>query len=248
MKIIYPLLCALLILSGCNKATDATEVDEFVIYGIRNVDLGVPENNVLMLGVNQDSAIENTVTLSITGMPEGVYALFSTVTDTPNFSSQLTFNCAYDAKAGTYPIKLIGKSATFTKTYDLSITVPKMNRFNFADSIYQVESVKRSEAGHVYLDASSSGGTLQMVFPAGAMPKESGTFRIVREPAGSNEVGIYFSSAYLPNILYQSTGYDNRKAVITVDSGRIRVLFTDVEMETANIRPVLRASALVCER
>jgi len=112
-----------LLLAACNKKDDAPAFS-YIINNIQNVPLSIAGVNTLPLEIKYVSGNQEPVSLSATGLPAGVTASFSAASGTPTFSTVLTFTASTTAAEGTYPIKIIGTSAsTGTKSYDLELVI-----------------------------------------------------------------------------------------------------------------------------
>jgi microcompartment protein CcmL/EutN len=72
--------------------------------------------------VNQLYGFSGAVNLSVSGLPSGVTASFST-NPTTAYSDQLTFNVGSTVPAGQYPLTITGTSGSLTQTSTLTLTV-----------------------------------------------------------------------------------------------------------------------------
>lgn len=73
------------------------------------------------LTVAAKNGFKGSVTLSATGLPSGVTAVFSPAATTS--TSTVTFTASASALAGTYPITIMGVSGTLSSTAPISLTV-----------------------------------------------------------------------------------------------------------------------------
>lgn len=121
--IAYVLL--LFVLAACGKDNDSTPGNQFIINGVHDVSMDSTGGNIMPVGVALTSGVQEQVTLSVTGLPLGITADIKPANGTPAFGSVITFNRAGTVTGGTYPLKLVGTSASYTKSYDFSLVVSK---------------------------------------------------------------------------------------------------------------------------
>ncbi|MFT6244964.1 MAG: subtilisin-like proprotein convertase family protein [Salibacteraceae bacterium] len=82
-----------------------------------------PTDAVYTIDVGSIGGYNDPVTLSITGVPTGATAVFSTNPVTPVGTSTLTISNTGSATAGTYGLTVQGVSTSGTKTTDLSLNI-----------------------------------------------------------------------------------------------------------------------------
>jgi subtilisin-like proprotein convertase family protein len=82
-----------------------------------------PTDAVYTIDVGSIGGYNDPVTLSITGVPVGATAVFSTNPVTPVGTSTLTISNTGSAAAGTYGLTVQGVSTSGTKTTDLSLNI-----------------------------------------------------------------------------------------------------------------------------
>src|SRR5436305_454553 len=117
------LLLAAFITSSCNK-TENTSANQFTINGIHDVTLGSTNPTPLSFTVALSKGAQEQVTISVSGVPSGINVVIDPVNGTPAFGGFINFSWDGTAAAGTYPIKVTGTSASYTKSYDLNLIVP----------------------------------------------------------------------------------------------------------------------------
>src|ERR1044072_9453047 len=141
-KTFYALLLVPMIFTACKKSD---KTNDFVINGIHDVDLGATTTggNILALAIVQGSGAQEPVTITVTNLPGGITADITPASGTPSFSSSITFKQSGNATAGTYPIHIVGTSASYSKSYDLNLTVPSLNGFVLGGTTYRTSSLQR---------------------------------------------------------------------------------------------------------
>jgi hypothetical protein len=121
---------SLLALAACKKNEYDNQTNPNAIaYTINGVsDVKISSNGgkgTLPLSVTLTSGTQETVALSLSGMPEKVTASFSAASGTPTYASVLTIT-SDNAKEGTYPITLTGTSASnVKKTVNFNLVIDK---------------------------------------------------------------------------------------------------------------------------
>jgi hypothetical protein len=118
-----------LLIFSCSKSSDDNNNspgngNPLIINGVHDVAFDVDGNAGLQLSVQLLAAKLEPVTLSITGLPSGLTADIQPTSGTPPFTTAVAFTRDTSLAPGTYPIKLVGTSATYSRTYDMSVTVP----------------------------------------------------------------------------------------------------------------------------
>lgn len=112
-----------------NPNTNPNTNPNAISYTVNGVsDVKVPSNGgkgTLSLSIALVSGTQETVTLSLSGVPDKVNAEFSSASGTPAFTSTLTLT-SNNAAQGTYPITLTGTSASnVKKTVNFNLIVEK---------------------------------------------------------------------------------------------------------------------------
>jgi hypothetical protein len=121
-KLLTLLLLAGLALPGCKKDSPTVtfpkeepkpEVDsnamQYAITGLTDVSLGWKDSKILPLGFAYTKGNQEAITLSITGLPDGVTGEFDVVKGTPTFTSLLTLKSDV-MKDGNYPLQIVAKT------------------------------------------------------------------------------------------------------------------------------------------
>ncbi|RYD58599.1 MAG: hypothetical protein EOP56_03160 [Sphingobacteriales bacterium] len=118
MKYLYLLaLCACVSLAACKKS-------KFIINGISDIKVMRDSSVMIPLAIAQESGNQERVDLSVEGLPAKTEYSFTAASGTPDFGTVLTIKALYNAKPGTYPIKIKGTNAAgYDKEYELNLIV-----------------------------------------------------------------------------------------------------------------------------
>lgn len=124
MKKILTILSLLSItLFSCNKKDETAKFD-FRVNEVKDFELDAFQE-ILPIDVECLSGVAERVTLSISGIPSGLFnAEIENVTGTPDFSTFITFSSIGRSVPGVtdYPIKIIATSTSgLSKTYDMVV-------------------------------------------------------------------------------------------------------------------------------
>ncbi len=159
LKTLAPILLTLAIFSqGCKKETE--ESDRFIINGLHDIQFNSSAtSNMLPIQVAQMNGAQETVNLSVENLPDGFWAGIEPNSGTPTFGAMITIYQSGASKGGSYPFKVVARSASFTKTYTLNLVVPA-NGFSIAIP----DTLEFNESAHAYAGVDrTSGGTLEEV-------------------------------------------------------------------------------------
>lgn len=114
-------------LCSCKKADSGGVGNDSYNYIINGVaDITIPANSTsnLNLEVKYSSGTQETVNLSVTGLPTGVTATITPASGIPTYTSVITFAVPSGVAAGTYPIKINGTSKSgIVKEYACNLKV-----------------------------------------------------------------------------------------------------------------------------
>ncbi len=118
---ILSLLC--ITLFSCNKQDDIAKFD-FRVNEVKDFELDTYKE-LVPIDVECLSGVAERVTLSISGLPSGLFsAEIENPTGTPDFSTFITFSSIGPGNPAItdYPIKITATSASgLTKTYDMVV-------------------------------------------------------------------------------------------------------------------------------
>jgi hypothetical protein len=132
-----PLLILLTALAfwGCTKGEDAN-VDpvNFSMEGLKDVTLvsdSLKSDSSISINVIQTSGKAEEISLSVSDLPAGVQATFSPAKGVPPFSTMLRLAKISSTKAGTYSVSINAKSASFSNSGTINLTIPELNGWTF---------------------------------------------------------------------------------------------------------------------
>jgi hypothetical protein len=234
MKKVLFVLLMLPFLSSCSKKDEktpaVTEDTNYIINGIHDVDFATTGSNILPLAITLNTGgQQQTVTLSVEDLPDGITASFGPATGIPSFSTLLTFT-NNSAKAGTYTIKVIGTTASSKKTYTLKIVVPDVNGFYLNGIPYTFSTLEYKESSsfrYIAINVVDFKSDLYIFLPKEGLPASAGTYTYsfsAEEPLAANTVGLSASTA-TPNVFYiysASTGSSVKMTLVIGSDKKIK--------------------------
>ncbi len=229
-KLLLVLLLAPLLFSACKKDDPVNPVaSQFVIEGIDQVNLSTSAGSKLDLSISSSSGAAEAVSLSVTGLPTGVNAVFSPVSGTPPFDASVTFSRTSTAIPGTYPIKVVGTSASFTKSYDLNLVVPEWNGWTVDGLAYRLFGLSTNSifGSSVLTALSYDHGTADInASITGAFPTADGTYTYDLFDGGdpARKMSVVFRPMS-SSASYINTGTDNKTATMKVAGGKYSLSF-----------------------
>ncbi len=107
-----------------NPGTDGECAADFTLSANQEtVEICSPDNAVYTIDVGATLNFMDPVTLSVTGLPAGTTAGFSSNPVTPGSSTTLTISNTGSAASGTYALEVTGTSTTTPKTLDLNLDI-----------------------------------------------------------------------------------------------------------------------------
>ncbi|MFZ7136926.1 MAG: Ig-like domain-containing protein [archaeon] len=120
------------------------------------------ESTTATVSVSPIAGFDDSVSLSVSGLPSGASATFSAVSGTPSFTSTLTISVAETTPAGTYTITITGtgNGNTHSSTYSLTVqtggVVPPAD-FEVSDLSISPDQVKPDEVVTVSMTVTNTG-------------------------------------------------------------------------------------------
>jgi hypothetical protein len=169
------LLTSSLLAASCSKKDDAASGNLYTINRLTDVTLS--QDTMLMpLDIAAlSSGFHDSVSLALSGFPDGLSVFLDKQAGTAPFSTQLRF-VNYYAPAGVYPLQLTATSKTGgTKNYQLTATVENLNGIRLdgvSANMYQL-------VNHGYADIISKSGNdthIHALAQAKDFPGKEGTF------------------------------------------------------------------------
>ncbi|MBZ0098987.1 MAG: hypothetical protein K8F30_07870, partial [Taibaiella sp.] len=107
----------------CNKKETQSNQTNFAVNGVADLKVKANQSGTLALSIAHVSGNQETVTLSLSGLPPLTTHEFSTSSGIPTFASTLTITGDYAAN-GTYPLVLTAKSSSgVSKPYNFNLIV-----------------------------------------------------------------------------------------------------------------------------
>jgi uncharacterized membrane protein len=115
---------------------DATSgVPDFAISAAPlSLTVNVGSNGSFATQITAENGFDDTVNLSLGGLPSGVTATFTPSSIEQNGAANLTINVAASAPAGTYAVNLIGSTVTTTRIAPLTLGVSVQCTFTLSAS------------------------------------------------------------------------------------------------------------------
>jgi len=211
-------LFASLFLTGCTKGSD-TPSNQFTINGLHDINFNSSAtSNILPINVLQGDGNQERVTISVDGLPNGIWAEIDPNAGVPTFGSMITFHqSGTGPTGGTYPIKIVGSSASSTKKYDILIVVPPNNfsincpdTINIANSVMLGADVEKTSGTAEQVTVSISGVPTQMEYtqtPGSGTPPFLSVFKF-------NEKQVLPEGYYTLNVTAASTSSTINKKVV----------------------------------
>jgi hypothetical protein len=123
-----------MLLSGCSKDDNTTNPPtppdpvstkfSYTIEGIADASLKQAGTVNMPITIKPVAGTSETVTLVATGVPENVQIGITPPSGEPSFATTVTIVATLDAKAGTYPVKIVGTSKSgvvVEKAFNLTV-------------------------------------------------------------------------------------------------------------------------------
>ncbi|MGC4056921.1 MAG: hypothetical protein QM743_02225 [Chitinophagaceae bacterium] len=126
-KILSGLVTACLLLStlftSCKKDDKKNEL-VFTINGVSDQSY-TGSSITIPLGIGYTSGNQESVTMSVSGLPSGMTGTFSSQSGTPSFTTTLTIANTGTITAGSYVVTITGTSTSgVTKSASMKLTIP----------------------------------------------------------------------------------------------------------------------------
>lgn len=162
MKKVLLLCYAATLFCSCKKDKTTAQENNYTINGVHEISFSDPLANIMSLSVQlAPGGTQETVNLSVEGLPDHMSAKFSTISGIPTFTSVLTFEKA-DSSEGTYNINIVGTSGTGKrKTYPTKVIIPTLDGIRFDNQDYKVTKLEKSNEFKVI--TLRSGGDINLV-------------------------------------------------------------------------------------
>ena len=214
MKQRYFILLASLLFVACKKDADTTaSTGNFIITGVRDVDLTVTSNGSYSfpITVAPSGSAKDTVTLSGEQLPGGVYANFEPATGVTPFASRVTISTDYSGSGGTYPFKIVGNGHSGSKSYDIRVMLDYFRGWQLGSIVYEKTGLsKDAGSGTAYPTIKVNGPMGQQLILSfsskAGLPTKTSAYRIASDSstaADNVEIAMYDGAH-----IYRATGYN----------------------------------------
>lgn len=225
MKKLITLSLYVVLFASCTKNSDNGGPD-FAIDGIGDVSMDPTiMTKILPLVVSRPpgSSNQETVSLSVSGLPSGASATFEPASGIPSFATALTFNYNFDyTEEGTHQINIVGTSASGTKTYPMRLIIPEYNGWTVDGVHYTTGNVEKYSSQISFHSAQNQGLWIMFEMPAGTnLPTTTTTYKLVTDATQPSEIGF----AYVPVMgdHYVPVDGSSQTATITYSNGQYQV-------------------------
>lgn len=126
---------------GCTKGEDPNvDPANFSMDGLHDVTLisdSLKSDTTISINVVPTSGKAEEISLSIGELPAGVQATFSPDKGVPPFTTTLLLSKVSSTTAGTYPVSIHAKSASFSNSGTINLTIPELNGWTFDGIDYE---------------------------------------------------------------------------------------------------------------
>jgi hypothetical protein len=231
-KLLLCLFVGFFLLGSCKKE-DSAPANTFVINGVHDIDFGVPASRYLDLEIVQSSGMQEQVVLSVTGLPAGITVNVVPASGTPKFFASIDFRMTGNPSAGTYPIKIVGASASFSKAYEINLTIPRFSGFTVGGLLYRADYVyvDLSTPGVTVSSSDNGGGTLN-IYSYTSFPTADGTYTYDLDGTGTSTsamVVAFSSGGYGSYLLNDASG---KKATLKRTGGKVSLSFPTIRLSS----------------
>jgi len=212
MRITTLLTCAIagsLLFSACKKSDSDALPTNYRIDGVQDMTLQqsgtVPITGYMSISVMPTGKIQEHVSLSMEGLPEGCSVMFTSPGGFPMFSSNVIIRDS-GATGGTYPVKLVcNGSVTGKKSYTFNLTLPQLP--DCTSWLLHNYSANSGCAGGTYPEFLTAGSTRnRIVFNNFENIGVSLYANVTCQPSGSSST-ISMPAQTVGDITYSGSGY-----------------------------------------
>jgi hypothetical protein len=240
MKKLSLILVAILVgLASCNKSDKTSSTANFNITGLKDVDLTNTSNAsfTLPISIVPAGGAADTVSLTFSGLPDGVGVDYSPATGITPFTSSLKFTYDYSGTGGTYPVTITGVGHSGEKSYTVNVTLGDYRGWRFGGIQYDRKGVAKYQGGPLnYSSIIVDGGGARLTINFGQgkkLPTATRTYKISSYADTSDNIQVTMQDV---NTLFISTGKSTDGVTIptgtfTFDTlGRFTFKCTNIEM------------------
>jgi hypothetical protein len=137
-------LFLVVVLIGFACDPDKISLLDYVITEPDDVTLTQGQKDTVDIGTRLVFGQAEEMTLSLSGLPDGVTGSFDTVTATLPFSSHLALSASSTAKEGTYPLLLKGLSAKTSKVKEVNFNLIIVASTAKKSGIYEALAINKN--------------------------------------------------------------------------------------------------------
>lgn len=247
MKTFYLIAALLIGCTSCTKEAEEASSANITITGVRDADLTLTSNSsyTFPVTVNSGTGSPQDVSLSGDNLPKGVSASFNPSRGTTPFTAMATFRYDFTGSGGVHDVKLVGNTATGSKSYPLKVTLDFYRGWRLGDSTYYKTDVYKDKGNtstypniRVYAVRS---GILTISFGLGkSLPSANKTYRITSSSGTADDIQISMNDE--PEI-FSATGVGNPTGTFTFDTlGKFTFKCSGVEMSNGVQKKTLDCS------
>jgi hypothetical protein len=223
------LLLSLLVVSCSKPESTPTSTANFVINGLRDVDLTVTSNGSYSypISIVSTTGSKDTVTLFGDQFPDGLYPVFEPDRGITPFNSILTIATDFSgAKGGTFPVTISGSGKSGTRSYTINVKLDPYRGWQLGSTIYEKVALQQF-AGSATKYASitvksATGADLFLSFAMGAgLPIANGTYKVSGDTGRKNIQIAMYEGAHIWNATGKfADGTEGASGVFTFDTLR----------------------------
>lgn len=250
---LFSLLALALSVFACKKEDtppdpNAGSTARFKVTGVKDVDLSLSSAGRIVLPVKvvtNAGALADTVTLQVTGLPDGIGTIIKPSTGVTSFAATIEFVNNNTGRGGNFPVNVVAIGNSGTMTYPMVLTVPAYIGWIFNDTAYTRTRVvkdpgRTSGNPYIFIDA-QDGSRLIINFPYKAeLPTRAATYKI----GGSTGAGmIQLQFIRDTTQVFVSTAVGSPTATFTFDTlGKFIFKCSNVQMSNGLRTGKLNAS------
>jgi hypothetical protein len=234
-------------LVSCKKQ-DNEGSSSFSISGVHDLNLSLLSIQTLNLSVVQTAGLKETVKISVAGLPEGVTVNASPGNKVSDFICLLSFDLLGHAFPGSYPIKVVGSSASYSKSYDMNVVVPAYNGFMVAGRHYYTRSTHRHELNYgIDFISTDQGGAVLECAIFEELPTGDGSYTYRIGGTGVGEPSMHVSLSGMGPGRYTLKGISDMTATIKINGGKVSVSIPELSLYTEDGKMYKDVSASASE-
>ncbi len=226
-KILFAILLAPVFMASCKKE-DRGPDNTFIINGVHDISFEGTGSTSLNLDIVQGTGAQESVTIAVSGLPSGVTAQVSPSSGTPAFSTYVSFQLSGNTAGGTYSVKITGTSASYSKSYDMKITVPDYGNFTINGTQYHVAYASRYSST---ISFSTSDGRSISCATLASLPTADGTYTYTLTDYATSDNEMELVVAPTPSSsVYMLQGSSGKTATVKIVKGKAAISFATVRV------------------